>query len=624
MTVRNKILLIIGITLFYLITVLYIVSRIILLGSFAELEQQNTSRNVERILSTLSDNIDNLSSQVGDWAGWDETYEYINNADDDYIKKNLPDNTFTELKLNLIGYINSSGSIVYIKGFDLNNKKEIDVSNVLREHLFVNDLLLSHNSNTESAVKGIILLPEGPMIIASRPILTSERKGPTRGTLIMGRYLDSDEIKRLGSITHLSLQVYNYNDKHMPSDFMAVKDSFSDEHRIIVRELNAKTIAGYALLKDIYGKPVLVLGVDKSREIYQQGLNTMIYFIIVFIITGIVFGIVILLLLDKIVMSRMARISASVSRIGTSNSISDRVPVIGRDELSSLSSAINGMLDALENYQSELKLREDRYLIPVENSPDIIYSLNSLGEITSLNQAGLTFLGYNTIENALGKQVSPHIHPTDREMLANVFNEVINTRKQTSKEIIFRLLNYSGEYVWMELHSTLLFDKEGNYLGRYGTVRDITKRKMVEDELAAEKERLAVTLRSIGEGVITTDTEGRISLVNKMAEEITGWKQVEGEGKTLVEVFQVIDEKTHLVCQNPVQKMVKTGESGHFTTHNTLITKDGTRKIISGSVAHIKDKENNTIGYVLVFQDITERKTFETQLAMSQKLESIG
>ncbi|MBN1981323.1 MAG: PAS domain S-box protein, partial [Chitinivibrionales bacterium] len=155
-------------------------------------------------------------------------------------------------------------------------------------------------------------------------------------------------------------------------------------------------------------------------------------------------------------------------------------------------------------------------------------------------------------------------------------------------------------------------------------IRDITERKRTAAIIEAERERLAVTLRSIGDGVITTDTHGTIVIINKVAEELCGWKQAEAAGKPLTSIFNIINENTRKSHENPVEKVLATGEIIELENHTVIISRDGTERIIADSAAPIKDKNNLIIGVVLVFRDITEKqKLFET-LQRNQKLESLG
>ncbi|MCD4785128.1 MAG: PAS domain S-box protein [Candidatus Eremiobacteraeota bacterium] len=145
-------------------------------------------------------------------------------------------------------------------------------------------------------------------------------------------------------------------------------------------------------------------------------------------------------------------------------------------------------------------------------------------------------------------------------------------------------------------------------------VADITERKRAQDTLFAEKERLEVTLRSIGDCAIVTDNNGKIELVNKVAEELTGWTQQEAIGKPLNEVFCIINEKTGRPCENPVEKTISSGRIIGLANDTVLIAKDGTEKIIADSAAPIRDKDGNVIGVILVFHDITEKKKAEKAL----------
>jgi two-component system, cell cycle sensor histidine kinase and response regulator CckA len=154
--------------------------------------------------------------------------------------------------------------------------------------------------------------------------------------------------------------------------------------------------------------------------------------------------------------------------------------------------------------------------------------------------------------------------------------------------------------------------------------RHIMLRRKAEEELAAEKERLTVTLRSIGDGVITTDTLGRVVLMNRVAEDLTGWRQGECIGKGLDEVFVIINEKTRERALNPVDRVLESGSICGLANHTVLISKDGAERVIADSGAPIRDKHSNIIGVVLVFRDITEQQHMLKEVLKAEKLESVG
>lgn len=150
------------------------------------------------------------------------------------------------------------------------------------------------------------------------------------------------------------------------------------------------------------------------------------------------------------------------------------------------------------------------------------------------------------------------------------------------------------------------------------------ERKRAEEALTAEREHLAVTLRSIGDGVITTDIHGRVVLINKAAEELTGWTQEESKGRPITEVFRIIDEKSRKPCEGPVEKVLKTSAMVETADSMILVSRDSTERIISDSAASIRNKDGDVVGAVLVFRDITEKRKIEEEMLNATKLESLG
>jgi PAS domain S-box-containing protein len=150
------------------------------------------------------------------------------------------------------------------------------------------------------------------------------------------------------------------------------------------------------------------------------------------------------------------------------------------------------------------------------------------------------------------------------------------------------------------------------------------QRIQAEENLVDEKERLTVTLQSIGDAVISTDNSGMIILINSVAEELTGWRNGTAIGQPLVKVFNTLDEKTRKPSEDFVAKVLEAERIIDKNRPTILMSSDGSERIISEVGAPIRDDKDRIIGVVLVFSDITDRLKVEEELLKGKKLESVG
>jgi len=355
LTIRQKTLLIVALALVILVTVLYQAFQSVFLESFARLEEQFVRRNVERALDALDNDIATLDGTAVDWAAWDDTYVFVQDANAAYVRANLSAETFKNLRINHLLIVDSSGRTVFAGSMDATGEHVMPVPESLKKRLADGGPLLSG-----PGVAGLVDLPEGPVLVAARPILTSAKEGPARGMLIMGRWLDAGEVERLAEITHLSLTVHFVRDAGMPPDFATARTRLTGEAPVFVNVLDDRSVAGYGLVNDIYGKPALIVRVNMPRDIYAYGRKTVRFSIFSLLAAGLAFGIVTLALLDRAVLSRLIRLNEAVGAVARTGDHASRLPVFGKDEISSLTAAINGMLEALEASQLEVKERESR------------------------------------------------------------------------------------------------------------------------------------------------------------------------------------------------------------------------------------------------------------------------
>ena len=178
----------------------------------------------------------------------------------------------------------------------------------------------------------------------------------------------------------------------------------------------------------------------------------------------------------------------------------------------------------------------------------------------------------------------------------------------------------AGMIIWVGEHL---------HRARERSERETDERHAAEQSERLQKEEFRVTFSSIGDAVITTDTEGKVVTLNPVAEDLTGWREADAQGQPLDTVFRIVNETTRRVAENPALRALREGVIVGLANHTVLLARDGTERPIDDSAAPIRDHRNQVLGCVLVFRDITERRKAEQQIWESRErlritLASIG
>ncbi|MFC1845415.1 DUF3365 domain-containing protein, partial [Thermodesulfobacteriota bacterium] len=347
---------------------------------------------------------------------------------------------------------------------------------------------------------------------------------------------------------------------------------------------------------------------------------------------------------------RIANIADHFEKVATADDFKNiqTLTVQGNDEIGALAKSFNTLAGKLQQYHSSLeteikerkksnillqeeihereltekKLRQSK--IALENvlnssNPMCITSLDY--EIINANQAYFDTFGHPTEgdDNIIKCYESRHgsLCDTDECPLKQILSGKEVVSSQVAKKaggvkhvFIVTARPYRGE--------------DGQLLGIIENFQDISQIKEYERALFAEKERLAVTLNSIGDGVISTTIDGKIVMLNRVAQALTGWRQEEAAGKLLEEVFQVEDEKNKENNIDLVEEVIQTKQVIEISGHTILQGKEGRKYLIEDSAAPIFNRLSEVMGVVIVFRDVTNEKRIEEELQNARKIESIG
>jgi PAS domain S-box-containing protein len=256
----------------------------------------------------------------------------------------------------------------------------------------------------------------------------------------------------------------------------------------------------------------------------------------------------------------------------------------------------------------------------VESSDDAIIGKDVNGVITSWNQGAERIFGYTATE-AVGRPIAMLAAPDRADEMPGILARIRRGARVDHFDTVRR--RKDGRLVPISLTVSPIKDDDGEIVGASKIARDISERKRAEEALHEEKERLHATLTGIGDAVIVTDAESRVTMMNPVAQALTGWKE-EAAGRPLEEVFRIINEQTRQPVESPVSRVIREGTVVGLANHTVLIAKSGSELSIDDSAAPIRDGQGHVIGCVLVFRDITERRRVDQQVADERaRIESI-
>ena len=490
MSLRLKSLLVAAATMAILLAVFLVLTRFILIDSYSRLEEQDTTEHVARALNALTNDLDSLTQTANDYASWDDTYYFMENRDPAYLEANYPDATFTNNRLNLIALINPQGEFVFVKAVDLDRGAVVPASTATLDFITHSPMLVRPTQSLSQTV-GIAMLPDGPMLIAIRPILTSLEEGPVHGGLLMGRALTAGEIEHLGAITQLDLTLLR-PDEPLPPEATAAQALLSEQHSVVVRPLNEQTVQGYTQLNDVNGTPALLLRVNRTRDIYQQGQITLSYLVMVLLLGGIVVGVVVAGLLERTVISRLGRLNREVQAIGSSSDFRQRVSPQGKDELGQLAAEINRMLDSLENTEELLSQREREAITLLDSIPAYAFFKDANGHYVLVNQRFCDALNHARAE-VTGK-TDYDFYPPDRAEHYRADDVAVMESGET-REVREETIGSGENAIVLATFKVPLKNEAGKVTGLIGLSFDITDRKRAAQELAVARDQAVEALR---------------------------------------------------------------------------------------------------------------------------------
>ena len=464
-TLQKKTLGIISATLIGLILFIYLSSHSIVIESYNKLEKEDAIENAVCIKNILLLDSQDLERKAADWSAWDETCDFIQGNNRNYTEKYLMDETFINQRLDFMLFYNENQTLVFEKSI-------IDDSAFmyeLQEHLESDPSILEHENHSIKNT-GFLVFDDKPLMITAQPIVKSCGHGPIVGTVLMGRIIDSEEIARLHETTNLILNIENVKNTKTSGNLLPISNEVSNSSILTVTD-NTR-IYSYVNFNDIYGNNAFSLEVGMLRNIHQQGINVLNYFLVVLVFTGIIFGAVVSLLLERSHISRLKKLQTEVREIGDNGDFAKRVSDGGSDEVASLSGSINKMLESLERSQ-RLVIKRDAIINAIlQAMPDMMFQVKKDGTICNYKLSTDNCI-YESPETDLNITLEDVLPAHIAEMELDIIEEALRTNKTHTMHYTMPVKREMRDF---EVRFVVIGDEEV-----LAVVKDITEIKQAEE-----------------------------------------------------------------------------------------------------------------------------------------------
>ncbi len=276
-------------------------------------------------------------------------------------------------------------------------------------------------------------------------------------------------------------------------------------------------------------------------------------------------------------------------------------------------SSLASGLERVRDRQILEELDERNQLIAM-TANDGIWDFDGETKRINLSRRWKAMLGYDVDADDVKLDWYKLVHPDDIARVQTRMREHLEG-KSLLFESTHRMKHQSGEWRWMKSRAKGIVDENGRLIRLLGVEVDITERKLYEDALFREKESAQITLQSIGDGVITTDSKCNVEYVNPVAEELTGWKVDDASGRPIDEIFRGFHEETCEPLENPLAVSMRRDRAIKSVRPTLLIRRDGNELYIESTASPIRDGKGTVTGGVLVFHDVSESRDLNRRLS---------
>jgi signal transduction histidine kinase len=367
MKIRTRSRLILVTTLIIFLIFLSFITQSIIVQSFTTIEERETTAHVQRFISQLNSEIEDVASTCHDWANREDTAAVFTNQDTSQDPSRLfQPVSMKNLGIDYIVIYDAGGNRVFSETITKDSKTINGIPPEL-DHIIRDSIVIEGIPGGISGRRGISSIGTTPVVLAGYSIPYGNQSEGTTGTLVMARLLDEAQIGTLNQMLQTDGTLEPY-----PGTSNSIRMSASDEQRakggaIIVQSIGENELEGSAIITGIENQPSFLLQkIKTTRPVYLQVQRSIMIVAIAIIFLGILFLFVVQLLLQRFVLAPMSELDIGMKTIGTSGDLTLRIPEKGDDEIRSLTKHFNQMLDQIQQQQDKL----NDLLVEVEQQRD--------------------------------------------------------------------------------------------------------------------------------------------------------------------------------------------------------------------------------------------------------------